>query len=711
MTMTFQPNAYGAFVSVLGKDSNTQQSITRDQLLGGLAYYLTELPDNYIQAFVNITLCSPALWTSSPRVSPSEKIHPAAWGVMQATQQAVMAKHAALLVDPSMSSILPPLGRQRVSMAFKEWTGMLISGSQPRTGFRDCSIPRLAFLSGVVLGLRELGNKEVQIPQDMFSRACGELVVSVAECLDQYAASISTEAWDIRHALRVRAVETHLDTVVQLCALSLPLVSDKQLEVLDLSKLACVCLGTILHVFQNGHCFDSLESELFVSEPGLLEFKAESKLPQTLKSTHSSSTYIRLGSIAKLAGHIFVCMAQSKFWLSRIYPILNTYVEGFGQASLSLERSWARSALCKIDKDENIAVDARPTTTIIWHILKVFLFTTVFVVQSLLDVTIYYHSTTTQEGKVLARSILTTFCRLSFVSLKFGALAAEGGGFNEMKRAFFGALDVLASNSDDQDSTGDRSSIQLVNSLASELSDIESTTGTDHPIYQSRVVYFMVCAEHVMNQLPGETIEKVVLPIVQKHLNDSDNREKYEAAHSVMLAIFATAEVGPTVTQKISPFGKAYMLIPAYIEILLKNSAENRLSTDQFRLAFQALVRSASLRDEELGWLCVEELSTAIGNISSLQRGSSSRDSTEQLSRLQLALISSMSALPISKLPRLFKLVRGLLDQSNPSDGKLVKAVYHEIMEHLGDREKDFALRWWLQTQGDIVDTLESPLQ
>ncbi|KAG9122803.1 hypothetical protein FRC07_000647, partial [Ceratobasidium sp. 392] len=119
MKANFQPNAYSAFVSVLGKDSTNQQSITRDQLLGGLAYYLTKLPHTYVQAFVTITLCSPAFWGSSPRTSSLDKVHPVAWGVMQATQQAVTAKRAALLADPNMSSILPPLGRQRVLMAFK----------------------------------------------------------------------------------------------------------------------------------------------------------------------------------------------------------------------------------------------------------------------------------------------------------------------------------------------------------------------------------------------------------------------------------------------------------------------------------------------------------------------------------------------------------------------------------------------------------------
>lgn len=135
----------------------------------------------------------------------------------------------------------------------------------------------------------------------------------------------------------------------------------------------------------------------------------------------------------------------------------------------------------------------------------------------------------------MSRGILKTFCGLSFISSKFGALAAEGGGFAEMKRAFFGALDVLSSNSDDQDTTGDRLCSKLIKDLATELAgsffvdlilltssltplsiDVERSLGVAHPIYQGRVIYFLVCTEHVMSQLEEETISQVVLPVVQK---------------------------------------------------------------------------------------------------------------------------------------------------------------------------------------------------
>lgn len=244
MATPFQAQAYNTFISVLGKDS---PSISHDQLLGGVAYYLTELPHPYIRSFATLTVSSPALWGQTPRSSPFGKIHSSAQGIRQAVHQAVLAKHAALQTDPSKSSIISALGRQRVALAFAEWLDLLVSGSRPRHlrsgNESDFAVPRLAFLAGLVLGLRDLekrgeqGGVPVQAPRKSVERCCAEVVVSVAECLDQYvpgsgseSGSDSVSAW----ALRVRASEPHLDVIVELCAAVLPTVPAYQLVAFDL---------------------------------------------------------------------------------------------------------------------------------------------------------------------------------------------------------------------------------------------------------------------------------------------------------------------------------------------------------------------------------------------------------------------------------------------------------------------------------------------
>ncbi|CAE6421205.1 unnamed protein product [Rhizoctonia solani] len=699
MATTFQVQAYSSFLTVIGKDLSSNQSISYDQLLGGVAYYLSTLPHPYIRSFVTLALSSAALWGPIPRSTPFEKLHRSAIGIRQAVHQAVVAKHKALQDDPNLTSILPPLGRKRVSLALAEWLDLVISGSHRRTESRDFALPRLAFLSGLALGLKELEKQDATLSQHTISRSRAELVVSVAECLDLYAPSDSDPmpVWDSSLALRMRGAEAHLDIVVDLCAAVLPMVPSDQLTALDLSKLACVCVGSILNLFQNGFCFRLLELELVKLNPGCLGFKPGAIFPYYIETLHKSSIYIHLGSAAKLIGHLCMCMAQSDFWQPRLYPVLNSLVDGFGQASLNLEVSWSRCLLSQVKEDAEVAPEIQPVTAHIWHMLKSILFTTVLASQSVLDTIIYYPAVTSREGKSLARGILITFCRLSFVSTKFGALTAEGGGFSEMKRAFFGALDVLAFNYNDKDTTGDQSCVKLVADLSIELSNVESSLDAGHPVTQGRIVYFLVCTEHLISQLPEQTIIDIVLPIVQRHLSDTHNREVYEAAHSVMLAIFAAHE-GQTLSRPdyLKP-RRVHILVPAYVEILLHNSEEDQLSTDQIRLAFQALVRSASFHEPDLGWFCVEKLVDAIKQLTA-----KGPEKQGQILRLQLALVSAIPSVPTSKLLPMLGIVYEQIINNTASRGTLAEATYREIVERLGDREKDTALRWWMSVQSDI---------
>ncbi|KAF8744364.1 hypothetical protein RHS02_01778, partial [Rhizoctonia solani] len=717
MATSFQVQAYSAFLTVIGKDLSSNQSISYDQLLGGVAYYLTALPHPYVRSFVTLSLSSNALWGPIPRSTSFEKAQRSAIGIRQAVHQAVVTKFKTLQDDPSLTSILPPLGRKRVSLALTEWLDLAISGSHRRTESKDFALPRLAFLSGLVLGLKDLEKQDATLSRHIISRSRAELVVSVAECLDLYAPSESDPmpTWDSDLALRIRGAEAHLDIVVDLCAAVLPLISNDQLTALDLSKLTCVCAGSVLNLFQNGFCFRLLESELVKLNSGHLEFKASlpvtnkilyfnaapqcgARFPSYIEALHKSSIYIHLGSVAKLIGHLCVCMSQSNFWQPRLYPILNSLVDGFGQASLNLEASWSRCLLGQVKEDVEIAPETQRVTALVWHMLKTILFTTVLISQSVLDTIIYYSDVVSREGKLLARGILMALCRLSFVSTKFGALTAEGGGFSEMKRAFFGALDVLAFNYDDKDTTGDRSCVELVANLSIELSSMESSLAVDHPIVQGRIVYFLVCTEHVISQLPEQTIVDIILPMVQRHLSDAHNREVYEAAHSVMLAIFAAHESQNPSGPDHFKLRRVHALVPAYIDILLRqNSEEDRLSTDQLRLAFQALVRSASFHEPELGWFCIEQIVGAIKQLTG--KGPEKQD---QILRLQLALVSAVPSISPSKLLPILDIVYDQIRSSSASRGTLSEAAYHEIVERLGDREKDIALRWWMGVKSAI---------
>lgn len=152
--------------------------------------------------------------------------------------------------------------------------------------------------------------------------------------------------------------------------------------------------------------------------------------------------------------------------------------------------------------------------------------------------------------------------------------------------------------------------------------------------------------------------------------------------------------------------------------VLSQNAKDGKLTTSQFRLAYSALVRSAntgrapnSLRPQLTGLshsgialarLCIDALLQAINSSPSLiASGEDNSEETdaqiEELTRLRLALISLVPNVTIQLLPYLLQNVDRIIDTEKDRRRKriLIDAVFDEILERVGDEEKEFAMRWW----------------
>lgn len=147
-------------------------------------------------------------------------------------------------------------------------------------------------------------------------------------------------------------------------------------------------------------------------------------------------------------------------------------------------------------------------------------------------------------------------------------------------------------------------------------------------------------------------------------------------------------------------------MVPFYLECLLEvtcafhsypklnlivgqNSSERRLNVTQLRLAFTVLVKSASLtRDPALAWLCVSSILATCKEL---------RQDIDRRHRLHLALISSVSSLPLALLPQALSAVKDVIDGAlnDASRKELVEALFQEIMENVGDAEKEYVVHWW----------------
>lgn len=115
----------------------------------------------------------------------------------------------------------------------------------------------------------------------------------------------------------------------------------------------------------------------------------------------------------------------------------------------------------------------------------------------------------------------------------------------------------------------------------------------------------------------------------------------------------------------------------------------------QLRLAFPALVRSAdSISDDHvLARYTIQSINDAIRR----------EQDSARLHRMHMMLVASVSSVSLRMLPSVLEDIRGILITAVPENSAsqhalrqdLINALFTEIMENVGDQEKEYAMTWW----------------
>jgi len=93
-----------------------------------------------------------------------------------------------------------------------------------------------------------------------------------------------------------------------------------------------------------------------------------------------------------------------------------------------------------------------------------------------------------------------------------------------------------------------------------------------------------------------------------------------------------------------------------------------------------------------MGQFCLSSLLSALSDLSA----TTSDDAAQRRHRLRLVLVSTLSALPPVVLQEALNAVSGAIRDSKGDERRdLAKEVFKEIMENVGDREKEYCVRWW----------------
>lgn len=145
-----------------------------------------------------------------------------------------------------------------------------------------------------------------------------------------------------------------------------------------------------------------------------------------------------------------------------------------------------------------------------WTKLKGLLFTTVMILQSVVDAILYNESSTTSSNASLACEVIKIFSRIAFISSKFGGLLAQGeGSFREYRRAYYTALDVVLASPPHGE--------LLVQNLVMHRRELrDGGVNVAHPALLAFTVYLFVTAEQLIDQLSAQCLLEEVLPVCRE---------------------------------------------------------------------------------------------------------------------------------------------------------------------------------------------------
>ncbi|PPQ69303.1 hypothetical protein CVT24_001669 [Panaeolus cyanescens] len=692
----------------------------------------------------------------------------------------------------SHSMLRTYLGRSMQAI-MAEWVTDVLKGIQG-----GHSVLRLVASSGLLLGVEDLkvgeqGEKKEGI--DVGNARWGvedETIVALAEVMDVYASGISSsssstgiEEWEKEFQ---PAGQDVLSLALIFASQSLPLVSEDKLKAFPLPTLSRLLISTVSATFKSGSFLSSASASVTLTPEHHVSISATSPMSQTLHSMASSPLATSIASVSRLTANILSLLLDvpSTYRLTEGLYTISESLDIMREMAKQIERDWISCPLSSCADQEIgtpfpvsspehelmtpyfVAQDTKDLTKLLWTMLKTLLFTCIMIFESVLSSLVYLPPQPYQITPAsLAVQVLETLSHLSFIISEFGGVTTTTQGFEQLKKTFYLALDVLAQGDGPAGDSGLKADtyVQTI-CFALNSQRVESVAAGPR---QAKQAFVLASIEQLIPVLSDRCIRDWVWGVCYPHLSDPSHRETYESSHSVVLAIFASHaqrqqadyagahniafsdiessdpenQASPGGDQESKPLKRLQdsrklpmksqarlstdffkRMVPFYAECLIDNSKEGRLNTSQLRLAYSALVRSATVSafmsegekpDETytLAWYCIQLLLDTIHQqlppAGSKGKGKAVNTSDpDRLQRLLLMLISSVSSVPLPLMMRTLDEIRTLLtsdlpplsgSQQSKKDKErreeVLEALFEEILEKTGDREKEAAMRWW----------------
>ena len=253
--------------------------------------------------------------------------------------------------------------------------------------------------------------------------------------------------------------------------------------------------------------------------------------------------------------------------------LILTCLTRLGELARNMGTSWRQNKLSEIDQTEEAQYLDQETlsTTLppLLHLLRDTMFATIILLRSILGRVLTDAALASDiHAPGIATQTLQILRDMYFVSHRFGQTSSSQYLFVN-----FTCLDILS---------------QYPRRAEGFLSSIKSSEAgriPAHPLDRLCDLFFLNTAEHLTLTVSASTNEALVaasLPYTQAQ-GDPRLGEIYEAAHSVVLAVFAAPQNASIVQQH----------APGYVETLLR-SFPQVLNPRQFRLAIKSIMKLAA---------------------------------------------------------------------------------------------------------------------
>ncbi|KAK1226251.1 hypothetical protein PQX77_010724 [Marasmius sp. AFHP31] len=585
------------------------------------------------------------------------------------------------------------------------WVSDLLKGLQG-----GHAVMRLAAGSGMLLGLEDVENgKDMDL--GIRGKVEDEVIIAFAEALDLYKYEMSegnadfnagtpTAEWEREFQRYDPSAESAITLCIVLTCHSLPLIPTKKLQTLSLASVSRILTSSIISAFRQGSFLEGEGQAHPDGGPDALLFNV-------------------IAPLSKAASLTLASLIDSKA------------SDGLSVAVSSLER--LRQLCARVETGMHKVLEPSATADS-WQILKTLLFSCVMITEAVLSSSLYLppsaYSSALPSAPTLSRAdpatpatlafhTLQILGHLSYVVHQFGGVTSMGaptedgnasGVFKEMRKTFYLALDILSATAAREMQTR-RLVESFVNDLCRGVSLIELATINSSRdvaprqggrLHLTKLSYALACIEQLVPVLSKECLMGDVWAIVESYLylpqanpdTLKTRRETYEAAHSVVLSLFETNANNHAnhlnSEDELSRF--AERLVPFYAKCLIENSSDGKLSPVQLCMAFNALLRNASVataRDSDketqnnsdqpenytLAWYCISELVEAQkvleAEMKSPGRAGVTVDENlavarkeERLHRLRMAMMASLSAIPYVLLREYLAEVKRALSQA-----------------------------------------------